>query len=108
MVSTSVLSEIRGAQVSLSVLNHRGRLGARGCTADDGDVTTKRRCSFGLERHGWSAFRRRIAAGSERYAAVLPPSAANDAPVINAALSDARNTMVWAISSGRPRRRRGT
>src|SRR6266404_5437327 len=93
---------------SLTITPIVHRLGARGCTADDGDVTTKRRCSFGLERHGWPAFRRRVAVGSERYAAVLPPSAANDAPVIKAALSDARNTMVWAISSGAPSRWSGT
>src|SRR5580704_16225447 len=40
--------------------------------------------------------------------AVLPPSTRYDAPVINDALSDARNTMVWAISSGRPTRLSGT
>src|SRR5580692_10042234 len=40
--------------------------------------------------------------------AVLPPSTRYDAPVIKDALSDARNTMVWAISSGRPIRLSGT
>src|SRR5438309_10812180 len=101
MVSTSIFSAIRRTRGAFTRQPSR-RLGARGCTADDGDVTTKRRCSFGLERHGWPAFRRRVAVGSERYAAVLPPSAANDAPVIKVALADARNTMVWAILSGAP------
>src|SRR6267378_7775527 len=36
------------------------------------------------------------------YWAVLPPSTANDAPVMKGALSDERNTMVCAISSGLP------
>src|SRR5580692_12157137 len=40
--------------------------------------------------------------------AVLPPSTTYDAPVMNEALSDARNTMVWAISSGLPTRLSGT
>src|SRR5580704_6755442 len=40
--------------------------------------------------------------------AVLPPSTMYDAPVMNDALSDARNMMVWAISSGLPTRLSGT
>src|SRR5580704_6447114 len=40
--------------------------------------------------------------------AVLPPSTRYDPPVINDALPDARNTMAWAISSGRPTRPSGT
>src|ERR1700686_804715 len=43
-----------------------------------------------------------------RYWAVLPPSTRYDAPVMNDALSDARNIMVWAISSGLPTRLSGT
>ena len=42
------------------------------------------------------------------YRAVLPPSAAKVAPVLNAALSDDRNTIIWAISSGLPMRWSGT
>src|SRR5580700_9404263 len=44
----------------------------------------------------------------ENHRAVLPPSTRYDAPVINDALSDARNMMVWAISSGLPTRLSGT
>src|SRR5947209_1125552 len=40
--------------------------------------------------------------------AVLPPSTAIVAPVMNALLSEARNTMTWAISSGSPTRLSGT
>src|SRR5580692_845361 len=40
--------------------------------------------------------------------AVLPPSTTYDAPVMNDALSEARNMIVWAISSGRPTRLSGT
>ena len=42
------------------------------------------------------------------YRAVLPPSAAKVAPVLKDALSDARNTITWAISSGLPTRLSGT
>jgi hypothetical protein len=38
----------------------------------------------------------------------LPPSTAMEAPVMNGALSEARNTIVRAISSGRPARLTGT
>jgi hypothetical protein len=38
----------------------------------------------------------------------MPPSAANDAPVMNEALSDATNTTAWAISSALPMRFSGT
>src|SRR5580658_154280 len=44
----------------------------------------------------------------ENHRAVLPPSTRYDAPVTNDALSDARNMMVWAISSGLPTRLSGT
>src|SRR6476659_5381104 len=40
--------------------------------------------------------------------ASFPPSTAMEAPEMKAALSDARNTMVWAISSGVPTRFIGT
>jgi hypothetical protein len=46
--------------------------------------------------------------GEEHHRAVLPPSTRYDAPVMNDALSDARNMMVWAISSGLPIRLSGT
>src|SRR5260370_23274499 len=46
--------------------------------------------------------------GEEHHRAVLPPSTKYDAPVMNEALSDARNMMVWAISSGLPTRLSGT
>src|SRR6202171_4022704 len=46
--------------------------------------------------------------GEEHHWAVLPPSTRYDAPVMNDALSDARNRMVWAISSGLPTRLSGT
>jgi hypothetical protein len=46
--------------------------------------------------------------GEEHHRAVLPPSTRYDAPVMNDALSDARNMMVWAISSGLPTRLSGT
>jgi hypothetical protein len=49
------------------------------------------------------AFRRR-----KNHLAVLPPSTTYDAPVMNDALSDARNVMIWAISSGLPIRLSGT
>src|SRR5438094_5882470 len=42
------------------------------------------------------------------YWADLPPSTRNDAPVMKDALSDERNTMVWATSSGAPTRLSGT
>jgi hypothetical protein len=42
------------------------------------------------------------------YWAVLPPSTRYDAPVMKDALSNARNIMVWAISSGLPTRLSGT
>src|ERR1700738_3660896 len=42
------------------------------------------------------------------YWAVFPPSTRYEAPVLNDALSDARNMMVWAISSGLPTRLSGT
>src|SRR6202035_5269440 len=42
------------------------------------------------------------------YRAVLPPSAAKVAPVLKDALSDAINTITWAISSGLPTRLSGT
>src|SRR5207245_1224708 len=42
------------------------------------------------------------------YWAGLPPSTRNDAPVMKDALSDERNTMVWATSSGAPTRLSGT
>ena len=42
------------------------------------------------------------------YRADLPPSTRNEAPVMNDALSDARNAMVLAISSGLPTRLTGT
>src|ERR1700730_11264207 len=44
----------------------------------------------------------------ENHRAVLPPSTRYDAPVTNDALSDARNMMVSAISSGLPTRLSGT
>src|SRR5580704_19530393 len=47
-------------------------------------------------------------AAMNHHLAVLPPSTRYDAPVTNDALSDARNKMVWAISSGRPTRLSGT
>src|SRR5258708_26290544 len=40
----------------------------------------------------------------EHHWAVLPPSTRQDAPVMNEALPDARNMIVWAISSGLPTR----
>ena len=49
---------------------------------------------------------RRTAGGP--YCAVLPPLTAITWPVRNSALFDARNTMVWAISSGLPERFAGT
>src|SRR5579862_6432372 len=42
------------------------------------------------------------------YRADLPPSTRYEAPVMNEALSDARNMMVWAMSSGLPTRLSGT
>src|SRR4029077_6898495 len=39
---------------------------------------------------------------SQVYCADLPPSMRYDAPVMNDALPDARNMMVWATSSGLP------
>src|SRR5580704_6615957 len=42
------------------------------------------------------------------YRADLPPSTRYEAPVMNEALSDARNVMVLAISSGLPTRLSGT
>src|SRR5216684_4712092 len=44
----------------------------------------------------------------KHHLADLPPSTTYDAPVMNEALSDARNMMVWAISSGLPTRLSGT
>src|SRR5438876_9636775 len=44
----------------------------------------------------------------KHYWAVLPPSTRYDAPVMNDALSEARNMMAWAISSGLPTRLSGT
>src|SRR5882757_7850198 len=46
--------------------------------------------------------------GDEAHRADFPPSTRYDAPVMNDALSDARNMMVWAISSGLPIRLSGT
>src|SRR4051812_21486672 len=42
------------------------------------------------------------------YPAVLPPLTPTICPVMKGALSEARNTIVWAISSGFPTRLSGT
>src|ERR1700704_3239624 len=47
-------------------------------------------------------------ADHRNYWAVLPPSTRYEAPVMNDALSDARNLMAAAISSGFPTRLSGT
>src|ERR1700685_2211460 len=55
--------------------------------------------SFHDERHSTRISRRLFLKSYENYKAILPPSAAMVAPVMKDALSEERNTMVWAISS---------
>src|SRR5882762_8008994 len=55
-----------------------------------------------------SSARKTAVPPGKHHLAVLPPSTTYDTPVMNDALSDARNMMVWAISSGLPTRLSGT
>src|ERR1700732_3001631 len=59
-------------------------------------------------RSALSSARKTTVPPGKHHLAVLPPSTAYEAPVMNDALSDARNMMVWAISSGLPTRLSGT